>query len=69
MATRLQRLGIVLAVLGLAFVVASGYAFLKTQEGFNSLNAFSAAGRRLTYNEEGQLVDRGETAGEAIMGL
>lgn len=71
MATRLQRLGIVLAVLGLAFVVASGYAFLKTQEGYNSLNAFSAAqGVELNYNEEGQLVDRGETAGaEAILGL
>jgi hypothetical protein len=71
MATRLQRLGIVLAVLGLAFVVASGYAFIKTQEGYNSLNAFSAAqGVELSYNEEGKLVDRGETAGaEAIMGL
>lgn len=71
MATRLQRLGIVLAVLGLAFVVASGYAFMKTQEGYNSLNAFSAAqGVELTYNEEGKLVDRGETAGaDAIMGL
>lgn len=71
MATRFKRLGIVLTVLGLAFVAASGYAFIKTQEGYASLNAFSAAqGVELSYNEEGQLVDRGETEGaQAIMAL
>ena len=71
MATRLKRVGIVLTVLGLAFIAASGYAFFKTQEGFTSLNAFSEAqGVELTYNEQGQLIDRGETEGaEAIMGL
>ena len=71
MANRFKRLGIVLTVLGLAFVAASGYAFIKTQEGYASLKAFSAAqGVTLTYNEEGQLVDRGETEGaQAIMTL
>lgn len=71
MPTRLKRLGIVLTVLGLAFVVASGYAFLKTQQGYASLNAFSQAqGVELAYNEQGQLLDRGETAGaQAIMAL
>jgi hypothetical protein len=71
MATRLKRLGIVLTILGFAFVAASGYALMKTQEGYRSLNAFSAAQNvKLTYNDEGQLVDRGETAGaQAIMGL
>jgi hypothetical protein len=71
MATRLKRLGIVLTILGFAFVAASGYALMKTQEGYRSLNAFSAAqGVELTYNDEGQLVDRGETAGaQSIMAL
>jgi hypothetical protein len=71
MTKRLRGLGIVLALVGLAFVVAGGFAFFKVQEGQTSLNAFSAAqGVELSYNEEGQLVDRGETAGaEAIMAM
>jgi hypothetical protein len=63
MTTRLRYLGIVLAVFGLAFVAAGGYAFLRAQDGVRSLNAYSAAQNvKLTYNEQGQLVDRGETA-------
>ncbi len=71
MINRLRGLGIILAVMGLAFVVAGGFAFFKVQEGTASLKAFSAAqGVELAYNEDGQLVDRGETAGaEAIMAL
>ena len=71
MITRLRGLGIVLGLIGLAFVVAGGFAFFKVQEGAASLKAFSAAqGVELTYNEDGQLVDRGETAGaDAIMAL
>ena len=71
MATRLRRLGIVLAVLGLVFAVGSAYAFIKVQEGYRSLNAFSAAQNvTLTYNEDGQLVDRGEVAdAQAIMAM
>jgi hypothetical protein len=44
---------------------------VKVQEGSNSLAAFSAAQNvKLTYNDQGQLVDRGETAGaDAIMSL
>jgi hypothetical protein len=68
---RLKILGIVTALIGVAFVLAGGYSFLKVQEGYRSLTAFSAAQNvQLTYNEDGQLVDRGETAGaEAIMAL
>jgi hypothetical protein len=61
---RIRKLGIVLAVLGFAFVAGGAYAFIRTQEGTASLNAFSAAQNvQLSYNEQGQLVDRGETAG------
>jgi hypothetical protein len=71
MNTRLRKLGLVLAASGLVFVAAGGFAFFKAQEGYRSLQAFSAAQNvKLNYNEEGQLVDRGETAGaEAIMSL
>ena len=68
---RLRILGIALGLIGLAFIVAGGFALLKVQEGQTSLNAFSAAqGVELSYNEDGRLVDRGETAGaDAIMAL
>ena len=68
---RMRILGVVLAVMGLGFLAGGAYAFIKTQEGVASLAALSAAQNvKLTYNEEGQLVDRGETAGaEAIMAL
>jgi hypothetical protein len=71
MNARLRGLGIVLALIGFVFVIAGGYAFFKVQEGTASLQAFSAAqGVELTYNEDGQLIDRGETAGaDAIMAL
>jgi hypothetical protein len=61
----------VLAVIGIVFAAGGAYAFMKTQEGYRSLNAFSAAQNvKLTYNEQGQLVDRGEVAGaQAIMSL
>ena len=44
---------------------------IKTQEGANALQAFSAAQNvKLTYNDQGQLVDHGTTAGAAaIMSL
>jgi hypothetical protein len=61
---RLKRLGVMLAVIGLAFIVGGGYAFYKTDQGGNALQAFSAAQNvTLSYNEAGQLVDRGETEG------
>jgi hypothetical protein len=71
MTGRLRKIGIVLAVFGLVFMAGGAYAAFKVQEGYRSLDAFSAAqGVTLTYNDEGQLVDRGETAGaQAIMAL
>ena len=68
---RIKKLGIVLALFGLAFVAAGGYAFIRTQDGAKSLQAFSAAqGVKLSYNDQGQLTDRGEVAGaQGIMKL
>ncbi len=71
MINRLKRLGLVLAVFGLAFVVAGGYAYIKVQDGQKSLNAFSAAQAvKLSYNDQGQLVSGGTTEEAAgIMAL
>jgi len=68
---RLKVLGVVLAIIGLGFVAAGGYMFYRTNQGSESLQAFSAAQDvNLTYNEQGQLVDRGETAeAQAILAL
>src|SRR4249919_1522824 len=68
---RLKILGAALAVFGLAFLAGGGYAYYKTNQGAQSLQAFSAAQNvKLSYNDQGQLVDRGETAGAvAIMSL
>jgi hypothetical protein len=69
--SRLKGLGVMLAVIGLAFIAGGGYALYRTNQGAQSLQAFSAAQNvKLSYNEAGQLVDRGETEGAAkIMSL
>lgn len=71
MSRRLSLVGYVMAVFGLVFVVAGGVAFTKIQEGYDSLQAFSAAQNvTLSYNDDGQLVDRGDPAqAEAILAL
>ena len=68
---RLKGLGVMLAVIGLAFIAGGGFAYFKTNQGAQALQAFSAAQDvRLSYNEAGQLVDRGEVEGaQAIMSL
>ena len=71
MTRRIRSLGIVLALFGVGFLVASGIAYAKVQGGYDSLEAFSSAQNvQLSYNEDGKLVDRGETEGaEAILSL
>jgi hypothetical protein len=71
MIKRLRTLGIVLVVVGMVFVVAGGVAYGKVQEGYGSLQAFSESQNvTLSYNEDGQLLDRGTTEGaDAIMEL
>jgi len=68
---RLQRLGFGLVLIGIVFLAAGGYTAYRTQQGANALQAFSAAQNvKLSYNDQGQLVDRGETEGaQAIMSL
>jgi hypothetical protein len=68
---RLQTVGIVLAVIGLIFLIASGVAYSKVQDGYTAFDKFSAAENvTLSYNDDGELVDRGTTEGaEAIMSL
>jgi hypothetical protein len=71
MTTRLRRLGLVLTIVGLVFAAGGAFAFIKTQEGYRSLNAFSAAQNvKLAYNEQGQLTSGGTTEeAQAIMGM
>lgn len=71
MMKRLQTLGVVLAIVGLGFLVGAGVAFAKVQDGYGSLQSFSEAQNvELSYNEDGELTDRGETEGaQAIMQL
>ena len=71
MTSRLRLIGIAVGLIGIVFLAIGAYAFVKTQDGYRSLNAFSAAQDvRLSYNDQGQLVDRGETEeAQAIMAL
>lgn len=71
MAKRLRKVGMVLALFGLGFLVAGGIAYFQVQDGSDSLQSFSEAQNvTLSYNEDGQLIDRGTTEGaDAIMEL
>jgi len=68
---RMRGLGIVLALMGIVFMAGGAFVFAKTYEGYQSLNALSAAQNvKLSYNEQGQLVDGGDPAGaQAILSL
>lgn len=69
MAKRLQTIAMIIALMGIGFVVAGGIAFFQVQNGYNSLHAFSSEQNvMLQYNEDGQLLDRGAPEGaEAIL--
>lgn len=71
MRKRLSVLGYALLAIGLGFLVAGGVAYSRVQAGYDSLHAFSAEQNvLLSYNEDGQLIDRGATEGaDAIMSL
>lgn len=69
MAQRLRLVGIMLMAFGLVFFIGAGVAFKLYNDGANSLQSFSEVQNvELTYNEDGQLIDRGTTEGaDAIM--
>jgi hypothetical protein len=64
-------LGIFLIVVAIGYFVGAGVAYSKTQGGYDSLQSFSEEQNvELSYNEDGELVDRGEVEGaQAIMSL
>jgi hypothetical protein len=67
----LGLLGIFLILVGIGYFVGAGVAYSKVQGGYGSLQAFSEVQNvELNYNEDGQLVDRGEVEGaQAIRSL
>ena len=71
MESRLRIIGVVLIIIGLVSWGAAGYAYLKSQDGVNALQSFSEAQDvRLSYNDAGNLIDRGtEEGAELIRGL
>ena len=64
-------LGVFLVVVAIGYFVGAGVAYSRAQGGYSSLQAFSESQDvQLNYNEDGQLVDRGQVeGGEAIMSL
>ncbi|MGA7757425.1 MAG: hypothetical protein WBL31_18450 [Ilumatobacteraceae bacterium] len=67
----LGLLGIFLIVVGIGYFVGAGVAYSKVQGGYGSLQSFSEAQNvQLSYNEDGELIDRGTVEGaQAIMSL
>ena len=67
----LGLLGVFLIVVGIGYFIGAGVAYSKVQGGYTALQSFSEAQNvELTYNEDGDLVDRGEVEGaQAIMSL
>ena len=61
-------LGALLALVGLGFLIGGGVAYTKVQDGYDSLQSFSEAQNvTLSYNEDGQLIDRGSVDGAAAI--
>ncbi|MDH3300813.1 MAG: hypothetical protein OES24_09930 [Acidimicrobiia bacterium] len=69
MSKKLKGLGTVLAVIGAICLIASGVALYRTQQGMDALQKFSEAQNvTLSYDDDGNLIDRGTTEGaDAIM--
>jgi hypothetical protein len=66
MYARFKIVGVGLAIAGIAFMGVGAYTYTKTQAGADALNAFSAAQNvKLSYNDEGQVTDRGTAEGAA----
>ena len=60
----LGLLGIFLILVGIGYFVGAGVAYSKVQGGYGALQSFSEVQNvELSYNDDGQLVDRGEVEG------
>ena len=67
---RLRILSVALALIGIGFLAAGGFAYFKTQEGYRSLNAYSSAQNvTLEYSAAGQLGSDDPTESQAILAL
>src|SRR3954469_4012402 len=71
MSGRLKIVGAIVAVIGLIAVVGGIFGYTQVQAGANALQGFSKAQNvTLAYNDQGQLVDRGDPEqGKAILAL
>ena len=71
MQKRLRIIGAISLVFGLLFMAVGGYAYIRVQDGAAALEGFSTAQNvTLSYDQDGQLIDRGTTEGaDAIMAL
>lgn len=70
MIRRFRILAIAVALIGIGFLAVGGFAFLKTQEGYRSLNAYSAVQNvQLQYSAEGQLGGEDPTEAQAILAM
>ena len=68
---RLKIVGAIVAVIGLIGVIGGIFGYTQVQAGANALQGFSKAQNvTLTYNDQGQLVDRGDPEqGKVILAL
>ena len=70
MTSRIRILGIALALAGLAFIAAGGFAYFKSQEGAASLQAYSAEQNvKLSYDDKGVLDGDNPEEAAGIMAL
>ena len=62
MESRLKILGAIVAIIGVIAILGGGYGYTQVQQGADALKGFSVAQNvTLSYNDQGQLVDRGST--------
>src|SRR5436190_23945922 len=65
---RLKILGAVITVIGVIALVGGGFGYTQVQAGANALQGFSTAQNvTLSYNDQGQLVDRGDPEQGAVI--
>jgi hypothetical protein len=70
MGARLKKLGVVVAILGLLFVVGGGIAAFKVKQGSDALGAFAAAQNvQLSYDENGNFLSGDAEESAAILSL